>query len=169
MSGTRDRPPNITIYTDAALCSQTNVGGWAAWIKAGPKEVARVYGRLKYLAVTSNEAELMAIANAIHVAHTKFGPWKGNLVIVVTDSQAAIHKFAFPRKPSHSEMEKKVLEWCIEKRAEWNFRLKVNKVKGHTQETDVRSNLNRELDKLAKAAMRAARAANATLELPDAS
>lgn len=160
--------PCVTIYTDASLCHATKVGGWGCWIKYAPGDAISVHGAFKTTVGNSDEAELMAIANGLHVALKRVSPEQKTLFVVVTDSQHAINYIEHARKrdtwrPGNKRKklhEKKfLLAKAVLAMLPEGHALKVNKVKAHSGKDGARSWCNRVVDKAAKSAMQQKRGA----------
>ena len=64
----RQPKPTVMIFADASWCSETRAGGWGAWIKADGAQSITTGASLKGEIASAHVAELMALANAIHVA-----------------------------------------------------------------------------------------------------
>lgn len=158
----------ITIYTDASFYFKTKTGSWRAWIKNAPGETALHSGAFKEGGIqSSNEAELKAIANGLHMAKKTFS-LQQKIIVVVTDSQIAIAylnlvKNGIPkRKGRNGGVSSK--PWCqtnldIAKKI-WAMvpegsELRINKVKAHNGNKDgARSYINNLVDRAAKTKIR---------------
>ena len=60
---------SATIFADASYDGRNKAAGWAAWIKADGRASAMASGAFKALPSTSSDAELLALANAMHQAN----------------------------------------------------------------------------------------------------
>lgn len=160
----------ITVYTDASVCVKTKFAGWAAWIKygSGPGESFLAAGGMKEPALESTDAELKAIANAVHTVIKRLAPQNAHIV-VVTDSMAAllhINGEAVLGKNSRgrtwSQLSSKYKTYHRYKALADSVRailpegctLKANKVKAHCMKDGARSWVNNKVDLAAKAQMK---------------
>lgn len=148
----------ITIYTDASLCPQTCAGGWAAWLRREDRrELVGAAFRTR-IGDDCNVAEMAAAANGVAASISLGMAHKDDLLIVVTDSQAVVRAlFDDPEAPSNPRYGRMVTEARRLVQAN-ELRVKVNKVKGHSQTDGARSHVNGLVDKLSRKHMRAARA-----------
>lgn len=149
----------VTIYTDASLCSQTGAGGWGAWLRREDRRElvgARFRGAM---GTDCNVAEMAAAANGVAAAISLGMAEKGDLLVLVTDSQAVLKAlFDNPEAPQHPRYGRMVTE--ARRLVEANgLRARANKVKGHSRADGVRSYINGLVDQVARKHMRAARAA----------
>lgn len=60
--------PDVTIFADASVDPKTGLAGWACWMKGGSAESIVRGAALKKAVTDTTEAELLALANAMHVA-----------------------------------------------------------------------------------------------------
>lgn len=146
--------PCITIYTDASFCADTGAAGWACWIKTDIGPGRFISGACKSILGSSNEAELSAIANGIHIA----APTNKELLVIVTDCEHAQRVLNGAIRPA-TLYEARVMKFIRQQLRETGSPMKCNKVKAHNSTDGTRSSLNSECDRLAKAAMRRARLA----------
>jgi ribonuclease HI len=77
-----------TIIVDASYCAETQLAGWAAWIRIGEGKGALIKssGVFRDKLECNNTAELLAAANAVYIA-TKAGATR---ILVQTDSLTAV-------------------------------------------------------------------------------
>jgi ribonuclease HI len=81
--------PDLTIFTDAALCPRTGASGWGAWMKGGSPSVS-FGGPIADLLKSSSEAEARAAANAFAVARKEGILRPGMVVMWQSDSLTAL-------------------------------------------------------------------------------
>ena len=60
---------SATIFADASYDGRNKAAGWATWIKADGRASAMASGVFKAMPSTSSDAELLALANAMHSAN----------------------------------------------------------------------------------------------------
>lgn len=131
-----------TIITDASFCPQTKAHGWACWISLdGGKKVRRSGSFLKN-PVTSNEAELWAAVNGLVIAYAE----GARTILLQTDCLGVVQSMG----------KEEVFQ------ANWAHRfpgasISLRHVKGHTDNPDARSWVNRWCDRQARVHMRAMR------------
>jgi ribonuclease HI len=165
---------SATIIADASHCGQTGAAGWAGWIKSdGRKSILRS-GPIKSKAANAMEAELLAIANSLHVALQESYIASGSLVMIQSDSMAALgivrqaipgvsdrrHAAGLPvarrRKQVLSDLSIKARDFIAALVADNQLVVSVRHVKGHT-EGGGRQWVNRACDAAARKEMRQAR------------
>jgi ribonuclease HI len=123
------------------------------WVKHSDGRIIRDAWVFKDEIKDSTEAELMAIANAVYVVSRKL-VIKNKIIVVVTDSQAAIQFLtkqvsykSLNNNPSYAEI-------CKQIRILANgATLRLKKVKAHSYKDGVRSYVNRLVDTAAKEKM----------------
>ena len=93
----------ITIITDASHCPETKVGGYGYWLasKRGKKGGS---GTFKGTVETSSLAEMMAVANSLHIAIADHIVQMDDHVLIQTDCEAAIQAFGHLRKLTPAEI-----------------------------------------------------------------
>ena len=144
----------ITILADASHCPESKVGGYGYWIASNRGKKAGG-GIFKGLVATSSLAEMMAIANAIHIAIRDHIIQQGDRVLVQTDCEAAIQSFSYGRSLTKSEL--RTVEYVLNLIKSLCVDLEFRHVKAHTSNKDKRSLANRNCDHTARQAMREAR------------
>lgn len=72
--------PTVTIFADASFDSNYKVGGWACWIKGDGFPATTRGAAIKDRVTDSSQAEMIAIANALHVAKG-MGALRGHIFI----------------------------------------------------------------------------------------
>lgn len=144
----------ITILADASHCPETKVGGYGYWLasKRGKKGGG---GTFKGTVETSSLAEMMAVANALHIALTDHIVQMDDQVLIQIDCEAAIQAFGYQRKLTPAEV--KTVEYVQKLKKSFNLALEFRHVKAHTSNNDNRSLANKACDKFARKAMRKAR------------
>jgi ribonuclease HI len=78
--------PELTIFTDAALCPRTGASGWGAWMKGGGEASITLGGPIGDLLKSSTEAEIRAAANAFAAAKGRGLLRPGMVVMWQSDS-----------------------------------------------------------------------------------
>lgn len=180
--------PGVTIFADASVDPACGAGGWAAWMVGGGKASSMASGQLRDLVYTSDDAEILALANGLHVAEGRGYLADQPLVMLQSDNSSVLSLvrgyFRVPDSPvgragqgctiirakprtwerSEHRRRKQALSAMAEVVARTGLRMVVRHVKGHRHEaalsgTDGRAWVNRECDRLAKKAMRARRIA----------
>lgn len=141
----------LTIYTDASICPKTKVGGWACWMKFGPRQKLTYAKPFRELVHDSTEAEMKAIANALAIAVKHFSP-ENCVIVITTDSQNAIGRITRKRvkgKP-HLQQLTEVIHSLVPPTCE----IRMKKVKAHSKGDGRRSYVNGIVDKAARREMR---------------
>jgi len=82
--------PDVTLFTDAALCPRTGAAGWGAWLKGGARASVSFGGPIADLLNSSSEAEARAAANAFAVARKRGLIEPGSVVMWQSDSLVAL-------------------------------------------------------------------------------
>jgi ribonuclease HI len=82
--------PELTIFTDAALCPRTGASGWGAWMKGNAAPSDSFGGQIADLLKSSTEAEARAGANAFHVARRRGLLRPGMVVMWQCDNLSAL-------------------------------------------------------------------------------
>lgn len=134
----------VTINTDAGI-HPSGKGAYAFWIKMDERTVKRS-GVLKEIPIDSGQAEMMCIINAIHIAkkHREF--FTSDVVVINTDSLAAIH--AFTNQPHNVKQKYKTLRWAyIELTRGLKQDITFKHVKGHSKGDSPREYINNWCDK----------------------
>ena len=93
----------LTINTDASFCDKTQAAGWAFTIVTDGIKVGR-HGSFKIKPVDSNQAELMAIGNALHYLLNMNDQIYVRWFYINTDSKDSIEKIKAPRMPLEAEV-----------------------------------------------------------------
>ena len=135
-----------TVITDASFCPKSKKAGWAAWIKidgiAGP---IKRYGSFKEKVKTSTEAEKLAAANGLFIAH-RMG---ATGFLLQTDCMSVIHLVdGVTKKQRLKDDWKRIMATC----GILGKPLRARHVNGHTSTKDARSHVNRWCDKMANKA-----------------
>lgn len=160
----------ITLFVDASHCSQTLAAGWGAWAIADGWDHGRTFGgQHKRRVLNSGEAEVWAMAEAIH--HMKTRGWlTDDALMIQSDSHRALQLFLvkFPNaeiknhtdskpfvrpsslypSPAESAAQEDMYRDLLTMK--WLF---VRHVKGHAS-GDGRNWVNRKCDEIAKQNMR---------------
>ena len=165
-----------TIISDASWCHHSGAGGWAAWAKADGSDSVIWSGSFdKRAPTTAGEAELFAIANALHQADASGMLEDGAQIMLQSDCVYALGCVLFwvktaveskhkdgatitrPRKPKFSDNVKAALTRIGVIVSKRGFILSLRHVRGHT-DGGGRQWVNRQCDLAARKAMRQARA-----------
>lgn len=145
---------NVTILSDASWCPETFAGGWGSWAVSDRKDHGDG-GPLKKRLASSNDAEMAAVVNALHVAYREGVLHDGDDVLIQIDCVGAIRQFQGPRHgvtdPYH------IVEEFHRFKREHRLAITFKHVKGHTGRTEARYLANKMCDKRAKRGMREAR------------
>lgn len=168
----------VTLFSDASVCQERKIGGWAAWLKAdrGTLKGGAAFG-VKVFDSTMGEA--MAVVNGLSVGIANGVIQEGDTVLVQTDNDAvmgvlegtvrrSLKKEMKRRKGrSKSEVERHVARRNHEidlvahafSRIVENSSIMIRwrHVKGHRGLEDRRSAVNTFCDRTARAQMRSAR------------
>lgn len=124
------------------------------WVKYGNGNVMQDKWAFKDRPAGSTEAELMAIANAVHVVCSKIDVI-GKIIVVVTDSQGAIDYL----KHKHGKIRKlHQIAQIIRKTVKGKCKIVLKKVKAHSSNDGCRSYVNGIVDKSSREAMKISRA-----------
>lgn len=143
---------NITILADASHCPDTKAAGYAYWI-ASTRGSFGGAGPLKGKVETSTLAEVMAIANAVHIAIARKSVVNGDTILCQTDCEAAISLFEDRRsKPSVFEYKVKLhIDQLIKDNS---IILMFKHIKAHSGQRGARFIANDKCDKSARKEMR---------------
>jgi ribonuclease HI len=169
---------NVTLFSDASLCSHTGKGGWAAWLKSDEGTITGG-GAFRHLTIDTGIAEAMAAVNGIHLGLRQGLIRPGCRVLIQTDNNSVWHilENQIRRKVTARALRKEgadvaALERDIDHRnmlidlvvAKFSqlverYRLEVRwrHVKGHRGKEDARSAVNTLCDKTAREHMERAR------------
>lgn len=136
----------ITLYTDASL----NVGyGWAKVAYRGKCKAGEVYGTEEITSTDIHEAEMMAMLIGIQKAHVKFPDLIGFFVnsdnLNCVQSFWNFGKYANYKTPKICLPIKEEILKIVGDR--W---IRTKHVKAHTRGKDVRSHMNRTVDRMAR-------------------
>jgi ribonuclease HI len=82
--------PNVTIFADASHDRSARVAGWGAWIKADGRQSITGGAAMKAPVMSSGEAELCALANALALARSRGAVARGDVVMLQSDSLNAL-------------------------------------------------------------------------------
>ena len=153
---------NLTIFTDASFCPDTNAAGGALWSRTD-----KIFYQTSFAvegAQSANDAEILTACTAIDLVlgtdeYAAFFHGTSNVrIVLVTDAQSV--KSAL-ETDKHTRLRDFVLHHIHNMRQRLRLNrvlLKVNHVKGHSGQLDSRSVVNRWCDKQAGLRMRAERA-----------
>ncbi len=170
---------NVTIYSDASLCTNTQAGGWAGWIKSD-RGTLMVDGCLKQRLRDTTIAEAMAAMNALSMAIKHGAVFSGDLIILTTDNdnvmsvlrgeaKRRVRRKAVYRKKISFRDERLIVkeanahiatisEYYGKLLDKYKFDVRWHHVKAHRGKKDRRAAVNHGCDKRARASMRKARA-----------
>lgn len=182
------RSPDVTIFADAAMCLKTGASGWGAWMVSARVRPQIFGGPMNQVYGYSDDVELAALTNALHMAKRRGYITQGALVMLQSDSTRALGFVRWKFRAADRPMPKKrdgvktlpidpnrctrpdsvahrlkaldVLAALVE---EMNLTLVVRHVRGHREgdasRGDGRAWVNQECDRVAKIGKEAARKA----------
>lgn len=133
----------VTITTDAGV--RDKVGAYAFWIKTDDITIQRS-GRFKNEVDGPHEAEMMAILNGLYKAKELRSFYSADIVIINTDSKAAIHAFTAPIDRVKKEYHFLRSQFLVV-RKDIKQEIRFKHVKGHSKGKTSREWLNRWCDK----------------------
>lgn len=81
---------NVTLFSDASLCSHTGKGGWAAWIKSDTGTISGG-GPFRHETIDTGVAEAMAAVNGLHLGLRNGIVRRGSRVLIQTDNNSVWH------------------------------------------------------------------------------
>lgn len=97
------RLPHATIFADASWCTITKAAGWGAWMIGRSKPSASGGGEIRDRVYGSTQAELLAMANALHVAAKRGYLAEGAEIMLQSDSVQMLgmlrHQFGAADRP----------------------------------------------------------------------
>lgn len=132
-----------TIYTDASFCSQNGKARLAFIAKTCRGQLRKI---LDIECVNIHDAEMLAIKFAVEECVKEFPEIRG--VYINCDNQGCVERFwtfrEFRKNPLFDKTKNSVLE-TLEGR--W---IRTKHVKAHTKNTDIRSFMNRMVDKMTR-------------------
>jgi len=169
---------NVTIFSDASLCPETRVGGWAGWIKSD-RGVLAIDGEFRDLLIDTTIAEAMAAINSICYAISRNQIEPGDTLVLATDNNSVMNVLEGRSKRKFRWKDARRRGWTMKehriyinksnsqlnqiasiyktKVIDAGIALRWNHVKGHRGNIDKRSAVNHGCDRRAKTAMRNAR------------
>lgn len=148
----------ITINTDASFSFEKQSGGYAFYIVCDLFKIQKG-GKFKVVPKNSIDAEMMCMANAIYTLLAQKELPQTKLIVINSDCLTSFPKI---KMKSDTESGRKValLLRALRKRMMYNGstlpKFEFRHVKGHTQNKDARSYVNRWCDEEAKKWMRLA-------------
>lgn len=145
----------VTIISDASVCMQTHVGGYGYWAVSDRGRHAGS-GSFKNKVRTSDQAEMMAIVNAIHAAVCNGIAETADSILVQTDSQNAIAYFE-QRTKRIAKDSAPIVDAYKTLVAAHALKVEFRHVRGHTKDGAQRSIAQRHSDMRARKAMKLAR------------
>lgn len=148
----------VTIVSDASVCPTTGAAGYGFWCVSNRGRHAGG-GAFKTPSRNPNLAEIMAIANALHVALALGIAAAGDRILIQTDSICAIDVL------DGRTRRRKALEHLFaagdayqKRKLEHSLTVEFRHVKGHSKVEDSRSLAQRHADRRARKGMKDARA-----------
>ena len=142
----------VTVMTDASWCPETGATGYGYWVIS--ERCARGGGNtIRTACANANEAEMLAVVNAVHVALRAGAAHLGDDILVQTDSEHAIRRFQ-NHIAAASNTEKMAVGALDKLKQEHSLKVRFRHVKGHTRNPAARSVANRRCDERAKQHMR---------------
>lgn len=146
--------PQIKVYTDASIYSQTQTGSWGAVLMMPDKSEHEFSGPLIGNVDSSTAAEMMAVTNAVHRGIALKHIARGSALMVICDNVAVIGYLKAPAKKrkSKSPLAMKALAHLADLIKRFDLRVTGHWVKGHQPLTSKcpHAPFNRRCDKLAK-------------------
>lgn len=161
---------DCTIFADASWHHQSKAAGWGCWMKSTEIGQSLEHGGPIAAALkNSTEAEMVAMANALHVAKIRGYIKPGSTVMLQSDCQAVLSwiRYALPKtrdsqkdgvainvpKRMRDNMRKMAaLKFIVDLAHEMGLTFIVRHVKGH-QQGEGRAWVNRNCDQLARKGM----------------
>lgn len=172
---------NVTLFSDASLCSHTGKGGWAAWLKSDEGTV-KGGGSFRHLTIDTGIAEAMAAVNGVHLGLRQGLIRPGCRLLIQTDNNSVwqilenqIRRKVTARALSREGADPAVLERDVDHRnmlidlvvakfsdmvERYGLEVRWRHVKGHRGTVDARSAVNTYCDQTARAHMELARGAS---------
>jgi len=167
--------PSVTVITDASMCHKTGAVGWGAWAKHDGIDSKLFGGELKRLIFKSYEADMCAIANALHFLKKDATLMRVRKIYIQSDNVRALSIIQtmdnchFIKRKSRfdtdvrrfdldkiTETERECLDFI--KRITKNHIVHVRHVKGHQgADKTGRAWVNNQCDKIAKLHMQTVR------------
>ena len=169
---------NVTLFSDASLCSFSGKGGWAAWLKSDEGTV-KGGGAFRHLTLDTGIAEAMAAVNAVYLGLKSGLIQHGYRLLIQTDNDSvwqilenqlrrkvtarALNRpnadpCAIERDVDHRNMLIDLIvskfSWMVEHYA---LEVRWRHVKGHRGTEDARSAVNTFCDRTAREHMEKAR------------
>ncbi len=151
-----------SLFCDASWCPRTFAGGWGAWIKSDTVSVGRQFsGSFSSVAQSSDDAELMAAACALHCGLRSSVILPHFIVLFQIDNQRALKALNTKWKPVNvSPMMAAAREVLMRLRKDNQLQFRTRHVKAHKPNRHgTRFAVNNLCDQLAKQRMREARVA----------
>ena len=171
---------NVTLFSDASLCSYTGKGGWAAWVKSNTGTISGG-GPFRHDTIDTGIAEAMAAVNGIHLGLRNGIILRGSRVLIQTDNNSVwqILEDRIRRKVTARALERpgaspKAIARDVEHRnaliamvvasfrsmvERYELEVRWRHVKGHQGREDARSAVNTICDGIAREHMEKARGA----------
>lgn len=79
----------VTLFSDASICANTGIAGWAAWAKCD-RGTVRGDGAFRRTTMDSAVAEAMAVVNGLVIADRRGLVHEGDAILVQTDNNAVM-------------------------------------------------------------------------------
>jgi ribonuclease HI len=136
----------LTLFTDASWQPRTSTGSGAYWAKRSERESVKAGFVLRSPVVSSNEAEMKAIANSLFLLLRDGYLERQMHVLIQSDSS---HCVGVLNRKIATCKEQTVVDFIVKLAKENEFSFTARHVKGHTSGGG-RSWVNRECDRLAR-------------------
>lgn len=148
----------VTIFTDAGLCPETNIGTWAAWCKS-ERGVARAGGILRDPQFSSTMAESAAAVNGIYNALANGVAHPGDVLLIQTDNNQVRQFLTMPVKREHkNKVERRSMQAAYSAlTSKHDVKCSFRHVRGHKGAKDKRSAVNTWCDQVCTFFLRMAR------------
>lgn len=169
---------NVTLFSDASLCSHTGKGGWAAWLKSDEGTV-RGGGSFRHLTIDTGVAEAMAAVNGIHLGLRQGLIRRDCRLLIQTDNNSVwqilenqVRRKVTERALRRENADRAAIERDVDHRnmlidlvvarfkdlvERYGLEVRWRHVKGHRGKEDRRSAVNSYCDQIARAHMELAR------------
>lgn len=145
-----------TVISDASWCPETRAAGYACWVVCNGDRI-RDAGPIPFAPETSNDAEIYALRRGVELARQSF---KASALLLQSDCVGALHRFGLyggQKKSRYTPISRTAMKDHF---LGEEFKVMCKHVKGHTNNPDARSYVNRWCDKEAGRFMKMERNTN---------
>jgi len=144
----------VTLMTDASHCPKWGAGGYGFWC-ASDRGKLPGGGALQGVIKDSYEAEMKAVANAMHTSIKAGLIADSDTLLIQLDNLGVVNCINGLNKPRADVA--KVLQYIFQLGKQFNLTIKAKHVKGHTNRTENRYVANGHCDERAYKGMKQAR------------